>query len=270
MQQKVVFVIETMEVIDGQKLKSAHPDKHGYYTVPLAVIGRATLNRTFYIPKYFIESMVGANSPFAMQVRSGNMFGEWGHPFTKDLERISVVLEEKYSHHIRKVYTRELPDGTTLILGEIKPFGPYKEYLEESLNSPFINTAFSLRSLCTESFNKEENRIDRIVKYFVTYDTVGSSGYKESSKRYVNLGTGNESVNFTMELTQNDFYDTNGNIIPAYENKSIITDNWLTDLFDAKEVVITSKSIPVKYIKGNHCIIDNCGNKRSVLSSLWK
>ena len=129
---KACFVIETMEVVDGQKLKSAHPDKYGYYTVPLAVIGRVTMNRTFYIPEQFIESMTGINSPFAMQVRNGNMFGEWGHPYTKDLNRIGIVMEKEVSHHIRKVYTRPLEDGSTLILGEIKPFGPYGKYLEES------------------------------------------------------------------------------------------------------------------------------------------
>ena len=269
MSSRVVFVIETMEVIDGQKLKSAHPDKYGYYTVPLAVIGRTTLNKTYYIPQYFVESMTGANSPFAMQVRSGNMFGEWGHPFTKDLERISLVLEEKYAHHLRKVYTRELPDGTTLILGEVKPFGPYKDCLEESLASPFINTAFSLRSLCTESFNREENRIDRIIKHFVTFDAVGSSGYKESSKRYVNLGSANESFNFSMEIKPDYFYKKDGELITAYESKNIISDTWLTDLFDAKEVVITSKSIPVKYIKGNNNLIDNSGKRKSFVQSIW-
>ena len=59
--------------------------------------------------------MTGANSPFAMQVRSGNMFGEWGHPFTKDLERISLVLEEKYAHHLRKVYTSFLQSASLTV-----------------------------------------------------------------------------------------------------------------------------------------------------------
>ena len=110
MSSRLSFVIETMEVIDGHKLKSAHPDKHGYYTVPLAVVGVVTQNRTYYIPEYFIESMVGSKSPFALQVRSGNMFGEFGHPFTKDLERIGIVMESNWCNHIRRVFTRYLPD----------------------------------------------------------------------------------------------------------------------------------------------------------------
>lgn len=265
MTPRICFVIETMEVIDGHKLKSAHPDKYGYYTVPLAVIGRTTLNRTFYIPGPFIESMIGQNSPFAMQVRSGNMFGEYGHPFTKDLSRVAIVLEEKQSHHIRKVYTRDLPDGTTLIMGEIKPFGPYGKYLEESLASQFINTAFSLRSLCTEIPNRKENRIDRTVKYFVTFDSVGSSGYKESSKRFVNLGLANESIDISID----DFYEENGHLIHAFESNNIITDGWLTDLFGAKEIKLSSTSIPVKYFNGRYNVIDENGERKSLINTFW-
>ena len=269
---RVCFVIETMDVIDGQKLKSAHPDKDGYYTVPLAVIGRTTQNRTFYIPNAFIESMVGANSPFAMQVRSGNMFGEWGHPFTKDLERIGIVMEKEYSHHIRKVYTRPLPDGTTLILGEVKPFGPNGKYLEESLASPHINTAFSLRSLCTEVFNRAENRIDRTIKYFVTFDAVGSSGYKESSKRYINYGAASESLkNISFDVSPEDFFNNDGSVISAFESKSIITDDFLIDLFGAKEIVISTTSIPVtcRYFNGRSNIIDENGDRKSLIHTLW-
>lgn len=280
--QRVCFVIETMEVVDGQKLKSAHPDKYGYYTAPLAVIGHTTMNKTYYMPGPFVEAMTGPSSPFAMQVRNGNMFGEWGHPFTKDLERIGIVMEDRYAHHLRKVYTRELPDGSVMIMGEMKPFGPYGKYLEESFASPYINTAFSLRSLCTEVFNRMENRIDRTVKYFVTFDAVGSSGYKESTKRYTNLGTGKESLNYTekelvdktnfsMDVAPEDFFTKEGRVLPAFESKNIITDGWLTDLFGAKEIKFSTTSVPVngKYINGKNNIINEDGHRTSLIHSLW-
>lgn len=275
MSSRLSFVIETMEVIDGHKLKSAHPDKHGYYTVPLAVVGVVTQNRTYYIPEYFIESMVGSKSPFALQVRSGNMFGEFGHPFTKDLERIGIVMETNWSHHIRRVFTRDLPDGTTLILGEIKPFGPNGKYLEESFASPFINTAFSLRSLCNETLNRQEQRIDRIIRHFVTFDSVGSSGYKESSKRYTNLGL--ESLNsfenglIDFEVTQKDLIRPTGDIIPSFESITTLNDNWITDFFDAKEVRLKSTTVPVtaRYTQGSNYLTTNTGRKVSLSHALW-
>ena len=111
--------------------------------------------------------------------------------------------------------------------------------------------------------------VNVIVPAVVTFDAVGSSGYKESSKRYVNLGSANESFNFSMEIKPDDFYKKDGELITAYESKNIISDTWLTDLFDAKEVVITSKSIPVKYIKGNNNLIDNSGKRKSFVQSIW-
>ena len=274
------FVIETMEVVDGQKLKSAHPDKDGYYTVPLAVIGRTTLNHTYYIPEQFIESMTGVNSPFAMQVRNGTMYGEWGHPYTKDLNRISIVMEKEISHHIRKVYTRDLGDGTTLILGEIKPFGPYGKHLEESLANPWMNTAFSLRSLCTEVFNRMENRVDRTIKYFVTFDAVGSSGYKESTKRFVNLGTGSEGLshnvptlidktNISYEISHDQFFTEDGGMLPAFESSHVITDEWLLDFFGAKEIRLSTQIEPVRHFSGSDNVIAKNGNRQSLISALW-
>ena len=81
----------------------------------------------------------------------------------------------------------------------------------------------------------------------------------------------NES-NITIYEDRNlldDFYKKDGELITAYESKNIISDTWLTDLFDAKEVVITSKSIPVKYIKGNNNLIDNSGKRKSFVQSIW-
>lgn len=277
MSSRLSFVIETMEVIDGQKLKSAHPDKDGYYTVPLAVIGATTQNKTYYVPEQFVESMVGPNSPFALQVRSGNIFGEFGHPFTKDLERIGLVMETQYSHHIRKIFTRDLPDGTILILGLVKPFGPYGKFLEESFASPYINTAFSLRSLCTETINRAKQRIDRIVRHFITYDSVGSSGYKQSSKRYTNLGLENlltsmEEGHMDLEVCKEDLFTTSGTLKPAFESISTLNDNWVTDFFDAKEIKITSTSVPVSaiYSKDSNNLIIDGSKKMSIAHTLWK
>lgn len=283
MPSRLSFVIETMEVIDGQKLKSLHPDKDGYYDVPLAVVGAVTQNKTYYIPEAFIDSMVGPNSPFALQVRSGNMFGEYGHPFTKDLERLGIVLEEKQSHHIKKIYTRDLPDGTILIMGLIRPFGPYGKFLEESFAVPSINTAFSLRSLCTETLNRQMQRIDRTIKYFVTYDSVGSSGYKQSSKRYARYGLENAkfceesfdtyaSGDVSFELNPNDLIAPSGDIVRGFESLTTISDTWLTDLFGAREIRITSKSIPVnaRHLANTNSVVTDDGKKLNLVRALWR
>ena len=57
--------------------------------------------------------------------------------------------------------------------------------------------------------------VNVIVPAVVTFDAVGSSGYKESSKRYVNLGSANESFNFSMEIKPDDFYKKDGELITA-------------------------------------------------------
>jgi len=277
MSNHVKFVIEGMEVIDGEKLKDIRPDKDGYYKMPLAVIGVPTRNRTYYHPKEFIDQITNPNSPFNIMLTDNCSYGEFGHPYTKDLQRIAIIDEKSVSHHIKKVETTRIVDGGTLIEGHIKPCGPYGKYLEESLQDKNRNTAFSLRSLCTENYNSSTGLIERSMKLLVTFDAVGSSGYKQSTKRYANgsesfnvsnRSISNESVNISIPLTRDDFYKEDG-VTLACENK-YITDGFLTDLFGAKAIVLTTTSVPIRgtYLRGNKIFIGEDGNRHSLVHAM--
>lgn len=261
---QVKFVIETMEIVNGEALKSLRPDKDGYYDVPLAVIGIPTRNRTFYYPKEFIDALTSNKSPFNMLVLDGGLYGEWGHPFTQDLNRIMQVDEKCYSHHIRKVYADREVDGGTLIKGKLKPFGPYGKYLEQSLHEPYMNTAFSLRSICTEMMDTASQLIKRTIKHLVTFDGVGASGYKQSTKRYASAGIENMSIPLQIE----DFFKSDG-VTYACESK-VITDGFLTDLFGARAIKFSTTSIPITgtHIQGRSNFIGSDGNKHSIAHAL--
>ena len=75
-------------------------------------------------------------------------------------------------------------DGTIVVYGDVLPFGPYGQYLEQSLQSPVINCAFSLRALSTQSGTTKDGAAEMKVVAFITFDAVGMPGYKKATKRF--------------------------------------------------------------------------------------
>lgn len=266
---KYYFVVESMEVLDGRKLRALEPDSDGYYhNVPLMMLGVPTLNGTTYDPDCIVQCITDPASRFNIMLTSGSLYGEYDHPefHTKDdIPRLLDIRRQFASHHIRRVHPIASSEGNTIIVGSIKPTGPYGKHLEEDFRDPNRNTAFSVRSLCEESRDPRTGGRFRKIKVLVTFDSVSSPGYKEASKRYA---PATESLSM-LEVSPDDFpriMDGAGN------ESSIITDREFGSLFGAKAIRInrTSYEITGNVLSGQSYYMDHTGEKRSILHSLLK
>lgn len=185
----ISFVVDVLAVRNGRKLGAIRPDEDGYYTVPLAVLGTPTDNRTYYEVEDFVSQLTSKESFINKCLSDGKLFGEYGHPMIRSLAedqqlpRLMVIDEKNVSHQIGKIWTGEILDnGGRILYGHIKPTGPYGEDLQSSLDDPCINTSFSLRSI---AHSRDVNGlIRRRIKHLVTFDFVNAGGYAEASKRY--------------------------------------------------------------------------------------
>ncbi len=185
----ISFVVDTLVIKGNKRLGTIRPDENGYYTVPVAVLGIATENQTYYDVDEFVAQMVSPQSFVNRLLTDGKLFGEYGHPMIKlmpeekQIDRLMMIDEKCVSHQIGKLSTGEtLANGGKVINGAIKPTGPYGESLKNSLDDPCLNTSFSLRSI---AHSRQEGALTkRKIRHLVTFDFVNAGGYQEASKRY--------------------------------------------------------------------------------------
>ena len=198
MPQNVQFCMETMFAPKGYRVGVIRPDEAGFYCgLPMMVLGAVTENDSYYDVDSMVDHLTNPQYAFRRKLYNQQLYGEWGHPDfllyqEKDrLPRLMSINEKYHSHLFRKIETgKRLESGGILVIADLKPTGPYGSYLKESLDDPYANTGFSLRSWIN---NTMKNGVKyRTVNALVTVDAVGAGGYPDASKRN---GIGIESFN---------------------------------------------------------------------------
>ena len=184
--------------------KVCEPDERGFYEVVVGCLGIPTRNNVVYDPDSVIECMTDPTSRFNICLRDGNLLAEYSHPVIEskeDLNRLLRIDEHYVSHVFGKIWT----DDPIMIHGKeaipiralVKPCGPYGDVLEKSLRDPYINTAFSIRSLCLPSDGPDRSVEYRKVQMIITFDAVHAPGFDITSKRYV---PSNESFEYKVSV----------------------------------------------------------------------
>ena len=189
MPQNIQFCMETMFAPKGYRVGEIKPDKAGFYSgLPMMVLGAVTENDSYYDVESMLDHMTNRKYAFRKKLDNQQLYGEWGHPDfllyeEKDrLPRLMQINEKYHSHLFRKIETgKRLESGGILVLADLKPMGPYGQYLKESLDDPYANTGFSLRSWINNSIRNGVKY--RTVNSLVTVDTVGAGGYPDASKK---------------------------------------------------------------------------------------
>jgi hypothetical protein len=205
-----VVDVSSMMLVPGVQ-KALKPDKDGIYRkVPVTVINQASDNKNFYTPDSLMTSLTSPKSLFVRKLKAGQLEGEWGHPVETgnkvvDVLRMLHLEKSQVSHMFHRVYT----DGTTteqgnaILYGDLSCCGPYGKYLEESLQSPIKNTAFSIRTL-SQVVNKVDGVYYKNVAILVTIDAVDAPGYAAASKVYIaneGMGIPMNPADFAPELS---------------------------------------------------------------------
>lgn len=181
------------EVADTSKKKILTPDASGYYDVVLGAFNVFNEHGAFY-PLAPVKALFDGSSDLMRRIKAGQLFSEHGHPvFDSRMTRKEMVMrvmrieEKNVSGHIKEVYldTESMRDegGNKIVtvFGRVRPHGPFGSALDDSLKSPDINTAFSIRSL-TEDVPNPRGHTDKLVRMICTWDSVIEPGIKYATK----------------------------------------------------------------------------------------
>lgn len=170
------------------------PDAAGYYTVVLGAYNAYNTMGMFYdlqsaVP-FFQEG-----SPLMRMLGKGVLRGEYKHPEPDNsiadanhrekvyIDRICKIDSDRVAFHIRNL---KLEDGhkdeqgrpIVLVIGEVRPSGPFKDILKDALENEHENVYFSVRSMTMDD-------MIRGVKYtrkIVTWDFVNEGGIYSANK----------------------------------------------------------------------------------------
>ena len=258
---RIQFTVETLIVRDGQKLQRPRPNADGYYeNFPMAALGVATRNNTYYDVDEFVKQITSPATFFNKMLSDGTLYGEYGHPdltgmtHEQQLSRLSITDEDRVSHHFRKVGSGEkLSSGGRLITAEIKPHGPFGRHLKESLDEPFVNTAFSLRSITHD--RQEGQLLRRKMAKLVTFDAVAAGGYSEASKRYVAHAGAQEMIQIQID-PKKDMATISRVAFESY------TDTELAEIFKTDDIAQVTRELTI--LRGTGLLKDGEGRVKSL------
>lgn len=257
MANNLVFSISTQMEMEGRQLKALKPNKDGIYTgIPLTVIGCDSRNKVNYEKESVLKCLTDVSGRFAANVATGDMEGEWGHPFLagdKCLDRLLHIERTRLSHYFTRVYGKDVGNDIIMIYGDVKPFGPYGQYLRESFEDPCRNTSFSLRSAAAVTGNKN-GIVQKKMIALVTFDAVDGPGFLKASKRFRDEDVAIESFgskaaedlasayNVDISVTKPEFLKTQESLKIAGQ-ESIITDQRILDAFGCDKITIRDKVV---------------------------
>lgn len=257
-------ILDQLDTYGGNKLEACTPDEHGYFKgYPLSVFGEKSFNQCFYDTESFRNAITSPKSSFNIKLTCGNLYGEWGHPAPDStITRMGWLDRNQQSHHFRSVYIDENDTGDNpIIRGDVKPCGPCGKYVEESMLSPFENTAFSLRCLMTEKYDKSKNAPVRNIVELITFDCVDMPGYIKASKRFVTKKATECMVPITMEM----LFDDKGQRV-GLESWS---DQDILEIFGIGDFNLHGEPLGC-YVKGTGTYIDKSGQRRSITHAFLK
>jgi len=165
------------------------PDADGYYTVILGAYGAYNSANMFYDLATAVP-FFQPGSPLTRMVEKGVLRGEYKHPEKENgcsdmqyIHRIRQIDADRVSHHIRNL---RLEDGhkdernrpITVVIGEVRPSGPYGKVLKDALDNPHENVYFSVRSLTMDDMSRGV----KYTKEITTWDYVNEGGIYNANK----------------------------------------------------------------------------------------
>lgn len=166
-------------------------DDDGYYTVVLGAYGAHNSAGMFYDLASAVP-FFKQGSPLMRMLEKGVLRGEYKHPEKQPgqsdqafIGRIRQIDSDRVAFHIRNLRLEngqkdEKGRPVTVVIGEVRPSGPYGQVLKDALDNPHENVYFSVRSLTVDD-------LMRGVKYtrdIVTWDFVNEGGIYNANKYY--------------------------------------------------------------------------------------
>lgn len=175
------------------------PNDKGYYTLVVGSYGTHNSAGMFY-DEASGRAMFDPSSSLMRRLKKGVLFMEFKHPEpftdllldgrvvrkpmsdTEYLMRIRQIDDNRVCAHIANLTLvpgkNEQGKNVTMVVAEVKPYGPFAQVFKDSLDNPSINTYCSVRSITQDDPYKG-------IKYtreISTWDFVGEGGIFTANK----------------------------------------------------------------------------------------
>lgn len=189
MHQKIVLSNKILPMLNKQGIVPKNED--GSYTTVFGAIGVDNSAGMHYTDSGVTRALFNPDSDLMRRVTQGLMKAEWGHPkhppgVSSQVRnaRARQIHEDRICGVITKLWLEDRThhDGKTYtcIVGNIKPFGPFGQYLREGLEDGDINITFSGRYW--SAANLVGNKYHLEIREIGTFDCVSEPGIAQSTK----------------------------------------------------------------------------------------
>lgn len=172
---------------DMNKAGKLKRDEHGYYEIVLGGLNVINSSGALYVMEG-ARALLDKSNLLNKRIQSQRLRAEYGHPKRQPgqsedefFSRILNIEEKNVCSHIRE-FRLEPRQGSEeiLIIGWVKPSGPFGPALEESLNNPNENVCYSIRSFTDDHQHGYTRK--KILKTVVTWDYVNDPGIHFANK----------------------------------------------------------------------------------------
>lgn len=233
--------------------KKLDKDPNGYYRVILGALNAYNSSGDFYLADGIKDLIENDSSILSRRLKKGYLNGEMGHPnwvpgMTHDqfISRNLRIEMSNISHHIRELILTPtnknagLPGKDNIIKIEawVKPSGEKGSFLQQAIDNPEQNTAFSIRCLtCDQMINGV--KIKKLAT-IITWDWVVEPG----------ISTANTWDAISIESKDISVFD-----IDNFKNKQEIMRNLNVSVEDAESIAVSVEETYNSFKK-----IENCNN----------
>lgn len=176
-------------LLGTQKKGVLKPDADGYYTLVLGAYGAHNSVGMFY-DLASARPFFQPGSPLLRMIEKGVLRGEYKHPERTPgmsdqayIARIRQIDSDRVCCHIRNIRLEagQVDDQgrpIMVVIGEVRPSGPYGQVLKDALDNPHENVYFSVRSLTMDDMM----RGIKYTKDIITWDFVNEGGIYNANK----------------------------------------------------------------------------------------
>lgn len=204
------FTYGNIELACSKNQGILKPDSRGYYTINAGGFNMPNrMGITYRMNQYLLECLeegptVGSGSDLRRRLDRGEVMMEMNHPVqwfyekidgkivrtqitdvltwinrlkTIDMDRVCGVIE-KFTPDFSK-FDRRSMSGPVPFSMSTKPFGPFGDYFKESLDTPEMGTAVSIRTVTAP---QQFGATARTVEYWTGVDWVPEPGFAEATK----------------------------------------------------------------------------------------
>ena len=181
--------------VDGDNTKLEQ--ENGWYHVILGGFNILNKDGIYYDVEGVEEMLRNPNHLICQRLEAGNLYGEMEHPLiTPSMTGDQIINNnlkisgEKVSHVIRQIELIPIDNRQKMnpynkpiyvVTAWIKPTGPFGHLLKESLDDPYQNTSFSVRSLVDNVIDSNGQMVRKMVT-LITWDWVKEPGIRIADK----------------------------------------------------------------------------------------